>query len=435
MMGLAITTVFFAMAATVAAPAPATQAARTLSLAEAEARAEANQPTLRQAESQARAAGFRTGQARSDYLPHVSANVDYERNGSSRLGVLQQTNTTLLRQNSLNNYSGSLGVRQLLFDFGKTPQRIRSARAGESALAATAQDTRLRNVLNVRIAYFQAQGNRALRDSAQRALDNQKSHAELISAQVEAGIRAPIDLLQARSDVAAAELQLIDAENNYVTSKEQLKVAMGYTEPEVFEVGTDQLAPVAGEEGRGDSLVAQASERRPDLRAAEEQILSRRLAAGAIGRGYWPSLSGSAALLENGDTPDQLRGSWSAGVSLTWPLFEGGLTRAQVGEARQNTLGAEAERDQLRLQIRSDIEQAVSGIQAAKAAGKAASESLKNTSERLRLAEERYRTGLGNIIELSDAQLKESQAEVQQIQAEFNLAIARARLLNALGQR
>lgn len=434
-MDIALATLFFMLAATAPSAAPISDPVRVISLDEALRRAQANQPSLRQAEAQARAADFRTAQARSGYLPQVSANLRYQRNGRSRFGTLSQSNQVVIPSDSPNNYSASLSVDQLLFDFGKTPQRIRSAGASARAQAETAKGAQVNQVYSTRIAYFQAQGNKSLRDSARRVLANQKRHAELIEAQVEAGIRAPIDLLQSRADTAASALQLINAENNYEVAKEELKVAMGYSEPVSFEVGADQLEPVEGEEGGGDPLMAAAVAQRHDMRAAEEQIRSRELTTSSLRREYWPSLIGSAALLESGSAPSELDGSWSAGLSLNWPLFEGGLTRARVGEARENALSAEADRDQIRLQMRSEIEQALLDIRAAKAGEAAAVESLTNTNERLRLAEERYLSGLGNIIELSDAQLKDADAEVQRIQAQFSLAIARATLLRALGRR
>jgi outer membrane protein len=73
-------------------------------------------------------------------------------------------------------------------------------------------------------------------------------------------------------------------------------------------------------------------------------------------------------------------------------------------------------------------------ISATQAAERAANDAVSNARERLRLAEERYRTGLGSIIELSDAQTRATDAEAQLIEAHYNLSLARAALLRALGR-
>ena len=80
------------------------------------------------------------------------------------------------------------------------------------------------------------------------------------------------------------------------------------------------------------------------------------------------------------------------------------------------------------------MEQAALGVRAAKASLRANLDALDNARERLRLAEGRYASGVGNVIELGDAQVAFTTAAVQKTQADFNLALARAQLLRALGR-
>jgi outer membrane protein len=121
-------------------------------------------------------------------------------------------------------------------------------------------------------------------------------------------------------------------------------------------------------------------------------------------------------------------------ATATWPLFEGMVTPARVREARANALGVVAQRDAIKLSVRLDLERARLGIQSALAQLEAADEALKNAEERLSLAEGRYAAGVGTIIELGDAQLAETAAAAQRVQAAYALATARAQLLAALGR-
>ena len=88
----------------------------------------------------------------------------------------------------------------------------------------------------------------------------------------------------------------------------------------------------------------------------------------------------------------------------------------------------------MRQQVRLGVEQARLAVRAAKAALGAAVEAEVNAREQLRLAEGRYAAGVGSIIELGDAQVAETTAAAQRVQADYNVSTARAQLLNALGR-
>jgi outer membrane protein len=121
-------------------------------------------------------------------------------------------------------------------------------------------------------------------------------------------------------------------------------------------------------------------------------------------------------------------------VNLNWPLFQGLLTRSQVKEAKANVSAVQAQNAALVNQVRLEVEQAHLQVRAAKATLAAVGEALINSRERLRLAEGRYQSGVGSIIELGDAQVAAATAAAQSIQAEYNVATARAALLKALGR-
>jgi outer membrane protein len=126
--------------------------------------------------------------------------------------------------------------------------------------------------------------------------------------------------------------------------------------------------------------------------------------------------------------------NWNAAATLTWNLFQGGLTRAQVNEAQANLEAVQAQLETARQQVRVDLEQARLAVRAAKGALGAAGEALVNAQQRLRLAEGRYQAGVGSVIELGDAQVAYTSAAAQRVQAEYNLSTSRAQLLRALGR-
>jgi outer membrane protein len=253
---------------------------------------------------------------------------------------------------------------------------------------------------------------------------------------VKIGTRPPIDLATARTLVANAQVQLVQAENNYATARARLNQAMGTEGAVDYDVATDTLPAISGEDQSADVLLEEALRNRPDLAAALRQVEAADASLGAARGGYGPTLSVGASATDMGADAGQLRDRWNvaAGATLTIPIFQGGRTRAQVSEASANLRLAAAQRDTLRQQIRVDLENARLTVRAAQASVQAAIDATTNGREQLRLAEGRYRTGAGSALELSDAQLAATNAEAQQVNAEFQLASARAQLLAALGR-
>jgi len=127
--------------------------------------------------------------------------------------------------------------------------------------------------------------------------------------------------------------------------------------------------------------------------------------------------------------------NWNIGVILTWPILQGGLTNGQVREAEANLEVVDSQLASLRIQIRTQVDQARLAIRAAKASIGASDDALASARLQLKLAEGRYSAGVGSIIELADAQVGYTNARAQVVQAHFSLSNARAQLITALGLR
>ena len=407
-------------------------AARVVTLDEAVQSAREHQPQIRQAQASTAAAGARARAALAPMLPQVSASAAYDRHlGSGGAAAVSDAGATSATPNS---WSDSIRANLLVFDFGGQLNRLRSAQAQADAQAANERATSLLVDFNVRAAYFDARANRALAQVARENLANQQKHLQQIEGFVQAGTRPEIDVIQARADTANARVQVINAENAYETSKLNLNAAMGVQGPTDYDIADTQLPPIAGEDAAPEALLDEANRARPELQSLEDQIRAAQLAVRSLQAQYWPSLGANVGFVQAGPALDRLGWNAAAGLSLTWNIFQGGLTRAQVSEAEANVIGALAQLDLSRQQIRSDVDGARLAVRAAKESLGATREALLNARERLRLAEERYEVGVGNSIELSDAQLALAQAAAQAVQADDRLATARAQLLRALGR-
>jgi outer membrane protein len=289
----------------------------------------------------------------------------------------------------------------------------------------------------VRSAYLNARANKSLVAVANETLANQDRHLAQVNAFVEVGTRPRIDLAQARSDQATAQLQLIKANASYGIARAQLRQAMGINGNADFEVTDEQLGPVPGEDSTSEQLLDQALAARPEFRALQAQVLAQELTLRAIRGTFGPALGVTASGGYRRPELETAAGATlilSAGLTLSWALVEGGLERARLREGEANLINLRAGGDVTRQQVAVEVEQARLAVTSSKGAIVAARSALENARERLRLAEARYQTGVGNAIELGDAQLAVTNAGVQLLQAEFQLGTARAQLLKALGR-
>ncbi|HEY8077734.1 MAG TPA: TolC family protein [Labilithrix sp.] len=400
-----------------------------------------NQPTVRQARAQTRVFDNRADEAKAPLLPQVTAIASYQRvRGAARSGTVTTTGApstipTSTPASGVDVFTFGASASQLIWDFGQTYEKYRAADRLASSAKATEQTAEYTTVADVRRSYFTARAQKALVKVAADSLANLDRHLVQIEGFVKVGTRPEIDLAQARTDVANGKVALIDAENAYALAKAQLARSMGDPGATDFEVSDDEIAPVDGEDLSADALTARAIAGRPELQALGLQRESNRLTVRALKGGYGPALTANAGYSQTGTALNDLGPAWNVGVALTWPLFQGGVTRAQVREAEASEDLTDAQVDAEKLQIALDVRTASLNLRAAKATATASEDVVVNARERLRLAEGRYESGVGSAIELGDAQVALTQAEGQLVGARFRVSSARSDLLAAMGKR
>jgi outer membrane protein len=401
---------------------------RILGLDEAVRTARERQPALRSARAGTEAARARSDQARAPLLPQVDASARYGRDTSNVPGGPTESWDTSA------SWLYGATLSQLVWDFGKSTGRFRAARESAAAQERAERSTALDVLLDVRSAFFSARAARDLVGVARETLENQEAHLRQVQAFVQVGTRPEIDLAQARTDRANAEVQLIVADNSYQVAKARLNQAMGVEGTTDYRVADDALPPVEGEDGPLEALVDEALAARQDLAALEASRRAQQAVVDAARGGYLPTLGVQTSLVESGPELDSTAWNWGASATLSWNLFAGGATRAEVREARAGLEAVDAQADALRQSVRLEVDSARLALRATKSALGAAEEALVNARERLRLAEGRYQAGAGSLLELSDAQVALTAAAAQQVRAEYELAAARAGLLRALGR-
>jgi outer membrane protein len=435
------TAVAILMSAAAARPVAAATAERlpaVLSLDAALDLARKHQPDLRAAHFNTVAAEARVDEQYANLLPQLNLSSSYTRQTSNFAPApsTSQVMSSSVRSSfdSFNYFRNSANASQLIWDFGQTVRKRDAAQAGADATLDVEKASALTIDLNLRTAFFTASAARSAVDVARETLANQNKHLEQIQSFVDLGRNPTIDLLQARVDQANAEVQLINAQGSYATARAILNQAMGVEADIGYDVETTVSAPVPGESSASEGLVEEALNGRPEIAALRQQLRAQVLNNKSVYGRYWPSLQAQAQGTYNGYELDRLVWNLSAGLGLSWTLYDGGQTRATLREGDANVASLAAQIDSIRLQVRVDVEKARLAVVGAKASLDVAGRSLTNARARLDLAEIRYRTGVGSIIELSDAQLAATNAAFQKLQAQLNLDTARAQLTKALAR-
>ncbi len=424
------------------APSPPSvqPAQRVVTLAEVERVAIQRQPQLLVARATTEGAEAQADQARSPLLPQVVGTASYTRetgNLAPRPGVASVPGAPVggsLFSTSYDYFQLGLAATQLIYDFGQTSEKYRSASLNADAQRAAEQTTKLGIVLNVRKAYFNARANKELVDVAKETLDDQNKHLAQVQGMVQVGTQPYIALAQQKASVANATVQLISAQNNYETAKAQLNQAAGIPGGTDYEVSDEEMGPVGDEDQPLDVLVNKAIAARPEIATLVKQREAQESTLAAAKGTYGPSVGAFAGVTDYGTNLSQLVPNWDAGVQVTWPIFQGGLTKGLVRQAEAGLSSVDAQRSLEELQVRLDVDTARLSVRAAKATLGAVEDALTSAREQLRLAEQRFSTGVGNIIELTDAQVQYTAAAAQVVQARYGLAGARAQLLAALGR-
>ena len=408
-------------------------------------------PSLKAAGASVQAGHERVFEAASNYLPQVSSFYNASRGNSlstSRTGTqvlstapgatpgVPSTSVSALAGGAagatFNFYRTGVSFSQMLFDFGQTLNQIRAAQAAEQSLRAD-QNTQADTVaLNVKQAYFNVLATRRLQTVADETVRQNQSHLDQARGRYTVGLAAKFDVTQVQVQLANAELNQLTARNNVAVARETLRNALGLTGPLTFDI-IDNLDIHAVQITEPEAL-ALAYETRPELQSlqARERATDQQIAA--LEKNYLPNLTGNGAYQWSG-TDYPLDSSWTVGASVNLSLFSGGLTRAQVAEQKANLSNLKFNEELTRQNIALEVRQDTLNLQQAAASIGVAEKGLQLARENLALAEGRYNTGVGNIIELTDAQASLTTAEANHVQALYNYKTALAALEKATAQQ
>jgi outer membrane protein len=428
----------FAAQVVVSQAAPDTQpagmaGASSLTRQQVEALALRNNPriTVRHLLSLAQEQGVRV--ARSPELPQLIGSITGEEaDDGGRLSSGGLNSSRLLR-----HVGGGVMLDQLITDFGQTRNQVASSRLQQQAQQSREQATREDVVLVADQLFYKALQAQAVLQVADQTVKARQATQSQIGELTKNNLRSTLDASFADVNVSQAQLLKLDAQNNADAAMAQLDEVLGLDHEQNYTLVSDpQAAPPPPPDV--DMLVKTAIAQRPDLRALQQQSASQQKLSRAQEDQNLPTLS---ALGTVGGTPvrsgEYYKSSWDGAVAanLEVPLFNGFRYSA---EARQTHLQAQAS-DAQALALRNSIVRDVhiAWLAANNAFRRIAVTALlvRQAELSLNLAQTRYNLGLSSIVELTDAQLAQTQAQIAYSDARYRYRSALASLRFTSGQQ
>ena len=400
------------------------QAPMKLTLAEAGRLAVGNNPQFSAAQFTAAAAAQVPNQYKAGLLPSLSGNLTgVGADNGSRLAAGGLNNPVVY-----DHLGSGLTVGQLITDFGHTANLTASSKFQAQAENQNATATREQVWLQVDASYFGALEAQAVRRVAQQTFDTRQLLLDQVAALATNKLRSELDVSFAQVALEEGRLLLQKAQNDEDAAMASLSTALGYHEFHQFQL-VEQSLPVSTATNDVSEFIESALSRRPELLSLRDQRDAALRFARSERDARLPTIS---AVGVAGDSPihdDRLADNYAAGgVQLSLPLFAGGLYTARQHQAE---LKAQADDQLLRASediVIRDVRIAWLNVNNALEQLRTTEQLVKHAAEAYDLAEARYKTGISSIVELSQAQLSLTSAQIANTNARYDVLIQQANL-------
>lgn len=423
-----------ALVASVLSPAFAQSLGPPLTLQQARAMALKNHPQVLASQAAFLRADQFTTEARSAYYPTINGEVTgAQANLSARLGAGALNDPRLF-----NHFGTGLALSQLITDSGRTPNLVANARLRAEASRTDYQAARYDVILGVDQAYYEVLLSQQLVKVAQQTVATRGTVANQVSELAKNKLRSQVDVSFAEVNLADAKLMLLRAKNRLQSAYAGLAQATGDQQFTPYQLADQPMPPNLPDDPK--QLVSKAFQDRPELASlrlqteadqkfayAERDLKRPTVSLIAVG-GALPYINPGNA---NADIP---AGYESAAVNVQIPVFNGHLFSARRQAAEYQLQVTEQRTRDLQNRIARDVQTSWENARTAYQAIGTTQQLLQQANLALDLAQGRYNLGLASVVELTQAQLAQTQAEVENVSAKYEYQEAYSALQYTTGQ-
>jgi len=395
------------------------QTPQALTLEQAVAIAVRNHPQIQAAQNEVSYAQQQITVNRSEYYPTITGELTgSQANNLSRIGAGQLTAPRLF-----DRAGQGILASQLVSDFGRTPSLVKSARFQAQSSEQTLNATRYDVILQVNRAYYDVLHAQAIVKVANETVSARQLLADQVTQLAQNGLKSQVDVAFADVNVSEAKLLLLRAQDAVTATLAELGRSLGSDQPANYQLAEMQLPP--GPPAKADDLVAQAVNNRPELASLRfasesaykffeaERDLSRPTVTVAAAAGFLPYINAPATA----PVPAEYEG---IGANVSIPVFNGHLFSARREAARQRAFEADQRLRNQQEIIARDVRVAYASAVDAYQRIDVTAEFLRQAALALDLANGRYSNGLSSIVELTQAQLNLTQAEIENLAAKYD---------------
>jgi outer membrane protein TolC len=422
----------------------------------------AQQPTLRlsleDAVSRAMAASHRLAEARaresasrafvsvreSAERPTIGATAGYTRTNHVDEFLLPGIGSPrVLYPDVPNNYQTRVELRWPVYTGGRTDALERAARAEAEAATSDVSVAQADLRLEVTRAYWGVVTANAAVSVFERGIARSQAHVAEVNQRLMAGLIPPNELASATAQEARARMLAIEARTQRDVAVAALARLIGVEPGQLIEptaaLASESAAPATTRLDVA-PLVATAREHRQERLALQQRVTAAREQRVAAAAGRLPTIQVGGGVDYARPNPkifpreEIWQRSWDVGAGLSWSLFDGGRTSAEVAQATAQAEAVVQRLAEFDSVLALEVRQGALELESAHAAVAAASTGVDAAAEARRVVEERFRAGVIAEIEVLDAEYALLQAELDRTRAQAGVRLAEAQLARALGQ-
>ncbi len=373
-------------------------------------------------------------EVKSQAYPQVGLESTYRRSYDE--SIRDSGISSLVSPEVTDNYALRTTLRQLVFSWGKVSAGIQAAEAALRQSRDELGSTERSVKIQVHDAFYELLLSQRLVEVAEERMAQRERVLDVAEKRFDAGVVNEFEVIRARVDVANARTPIIQSRNRVRQAKARLNNLLAREQADPLEAqGALEhvpLGPLSLEE-----VVERAVARRPELAAlrAAREIAERNLDIARTEDKPEVTLDAEYGFatqhLEHLNTD---RERWGAGLSLRFPLFDGGRTRGLVAQARSQLLDVDLSASQLREEITLEAKIALDGLAEAEEIIRASSLNIEQAEKALELAETSYRYGVAIILDVSDAQLALTVARTDHARSLRDHMLAKAQVLSVMDE-
>ncbi|GAB3299886.1 TolC family protein [Hymenobacter tenuis] len=392
-------------------------------------------PAITTLEEEVNAATSRVNQTRGGFLPQITGTATYTRiDPVVKLQITPDAPAFQLAPN--NNYDAHITLQYGLLDFGKKEATYNLAESRRLSAVDQINVTRRDLAYSAVQAYYNILFVRESIKVQDAQIASLRQHQREMEKRVEGGVSTRFDVTTTQVRITQAENTKIDLQNQL--RNQQVLLARLLHKPEYVEVPVRGVFAYQPQAVDVNAALAKAVESRPEVKLARDAEQTATLNLKMIERANTPTFGVGAQLgAKNGYQPElnRIRPNSVAVAQLSVPIYDGNKNKNQRVEATANIRGAQARIQDTQELVRSDVRQAANNLESSSARYTNALQQISQASDALTRAQARYRYGVGNNLDVLDAETSLSQARLARLQAIYNYTLGQYQLKRATGEQ